>query len=44
MKIIEVITTDSKTRYYLSDDAGTPVKPVLSILNSRTMLDMQEIP
>lgn len=32
MKIIEVITTDSKTRYYLSDDAGTPVKPVLQYL------------
>lgn len=32
MKVIEVITTDSKTRYYLSDDAGTPVKPVLQYL------------
>lgn len=32
MKVVEVTTTDNRTRYYLSDDAGTPVEPVLQYL------------
>ena len=32
MKVIEVTTTENKTRYYLADDNGTPVEPVLQYL------------
>ena len=32
MKVVEVTTTDNKTRYYLADDAGVPVEPVLMYL------------
>ena len=32
MKVVEVKTTDNKTRYYLADDAGVPVEPVLMYL------------
>ncbi|MFV0466664.1 MAG: site-specific integrase, partial [Lachnospiraceae bacterium] len=32
MKVIEVTTTDNKTRYYLADETGAPVEPVLQYL------------
>lgn len=32
MKVVEVTTTDKRTRYYLADDAGAPVEPVLQYL------------
>jgi len=32
MKVVEVTTTDQKTRYYLADDMGAPVEPVLQYL------------
>lgn len=32
MKVVEVTTTDQKTRYYLADDTGTSVEPVLMYL------------
>lgn len=32
MKVVEVTTTDKKTRYYLADDTGAPVEPVLMYL------------
>jgi len=32
MKIIEVSTTNNKTRYYLADETGAPVEPVLQYL------------
>ena len=32
MKVIEVITTDNKTRYYLADETRAPVEPVLQYL------------
>lgn len=32
MRVVEVKTTDQKTRYYLADDAGIPVEPVLQYL------------
>lgn len=32
MKVIEVTTTENKTRYYLADEAGAPVEPVLQYL------------
>jgi len=32
MKVIEVTTTDNKTRYYLADETGIPVEPVLQYL------------
>ena len=32
MKVIEVKTTDGKTRYYLANDAGLPIEPVLMYL------------
>lgn len=35
MRVVEVITTDQKTRYYLEDEEGTPVKPVLQYLRFR---------
>lgn len=35
MRVIEVITTDKKIRYYLEDEEGTPVKPVLQYLRFR---------
>lgn len=32
MKVVKVTTTDQKTRYYLADDMGAPVEPVLQYL------------
>lgn len=32
MKVVEVTTTDNRTRYYLADDTGAPVEPVLQYL------------
>lgn len=32
MKVIEVTTTDQRTRYYLADNAGVPIEPVLAYL------------
>lgn len=32
MKIVEVITTDQKTRYYLADNTGEPIESVLQYL------------
>lgn len=32
MKVVEVTTTDNKTRYYLTDDTGIPVEAVLMYL------------
>jgi len=32
MKVIEVTTTDNKTRYYLANETGVPVEPVLQYL------------
>lgn len=32
MKVVEVTTTDKKTRYYLADNTGAPVEPVLMYL------------
>ena len=35
MKVVEVTTTDNKTRYYLADDTGAPVEPVLWSIPNR---------
>lgn len=32
MKVVEVTTKDQRTRYYLADDAGVPIAPVLAYL------------
>lgn len=32
MKVVEVTTMDNRTRYYLADDTGVPVEPVLQYL------------
>lgn len=32
MKVVTLKTADGKTRYYLNDDEGTPVQPVMNYL------------
>lgn len=32
MKVVEVKTTDNNTRYYLADDTGAPIEPMLMYL------------
>lgn len=44
MKVVEVTTTDKKTRYYLADDTGAPVEPVLMYLKFKDNAGTQGIP
>ena len=41
MEVVRVRTEENHIRYYLADDDGLPVEPVLRFLKSKTTLGMQ---